>query len=219
MTATTPTGPTGLITTVIFDFAGVMVSSPWAGLAAAGGGNLELLIGSYEEDTDHPWHRVERGELAILDWVTEITALGAEQGVEIDFTPLQTLLGDMAVHHQMVERARALRSDGYRVGLLTNNVREGSASWRAKIPVDELFEVVIDSCEVGMRKPNPAIYALALDQLGVTDPATAVFLDDAPGNVDGARRAGLHAILVDDPDEAIAELDALLSAHAHALGE
>jgi epoxide hydrolase-like predicted phosphatase len=207
MTAPVPAGP---ITTVLFDFAGVMVSSPWGPLTEAGGGNLELLIGSYAEDTDHPWHRVERGELAIMDWVTEITELGKAQGVEIDFAPLQSLLGDMTVHDQVVERCRTLREAGYRVGLLTNNVREGSASWRAKIPVDELFEVVVDSCEVGMRKPNPAIYLLALELLGVTDPSTAVFLDDAPGNVDGARRAGLHAILFDDPDIALAELDALL---------
>jgi epoxide hydrolase-like predicted phosphatase len=208
---TAPTGPTGPITTVLWDFAGVCVSSPWAALADAGGGNLELLIGTYDEDTDHPWHRVERGELAILDWVTEITELGKAQGIEIDFSPLQSLLGDMEVHHEVVERIRALRAEGYRVGLVTNNVREGSAAWRAKIPVDDLFEVVIDSSEVGMRKPNPAIYHLALEQLGVTDPATAVFIDDALGNVEGARRAGLHALHFEETEATLLALDELLA--------
>jgi putative hydrolase of the HAD superfamily len=208
---TAPTGPTGSITTVLWDFAGVCVSSPWAALADAGGGNLELLIGTYDEDTDHPWHRVERGELAILDWVTEITELGKAQGIEIDFSPLQRLLGDMEVHHEVVERIRALRAEGYRVGLVTNNVREGSAAWRAKIPVDDLFDVVIDSSEVGMRKPNPAIYHHALDLLGGVPPAEAVFLDDSPGNVVGAQRAGLHAILVEEPEAAVRALDALLA--------
>ena len=208
MTAVVPPGP---ITTVLFDFAGVITSSPWGALAAAGGGDLELLIGSYEEDTDHPWHRVERGEMAIQDWAAEIAEMGKEQGVEVDFGPLAALLGEMTVHQQIVDRIRSLKGEGYRVGLITNNVREGSASWRALIPVDELFEVVIDSSEVGMRKPNPAIYHLALEQLGVTDPATAVFLDDAPGNVEGARRAGLHSILVEDPDAAIAALDLFLA--------
>jgi putative hydrolase of the HAD superfamily len=208
---TAPTGPTGSITTVLWDFAGVCVSSPWAALADAGGGNLELLIGTYDEDTDHPWHRVERGELAILDWVTEITELGKAQGIEIDFSPLQSLLGDMEVHHEVVERIRALRAEGYRVGLVTNNVREGSAAWRAKIPVDDLFEVVIDSSEVGMRKPNPAIYHLALEQLGVTDPATAVFIDDALGNVEGARRAGLHALHFEETEATLLALDELLA--------
>ncbi len=200
------------ITAVLFDFAGVVTSSPWAALAAAGGGNLELLIGTYEEDTDHPWHRVERGELGIAEWAAEIAELGKEQGVEIDFTPLQALLGEMTVHEPIVERVRRLRADGYRVGLITNNVREGSAAWRALVPVDELFEIVVDSSEVGMRKPNPAIYHHALELLGGVPPSEAVFLDDAPGNVEGARRAGLAGILVDDVDRALAELDQLLGA-------
>lgn len=202
--------PTRTITTVLFDFAGVLTSSPWAAIASAGGGNLELLIGDYGEDGDHPWHRVERGELAITDWALEVTALGHELGIEVDFTPLQALLGDLTVHEQIVERIRELRAEGYRLGLITNNVREGSATWRALVPVDELFDVVVDSCEVGMRKPNPAIYHHALELLGGVPPSEAVFLDDAPTNVEGARVAGLSAILVDDPDRALAELDTLL---------
>ncbi len=198
------------ITTVLFDFAGVLVSSPWAALAAAGGGNLELLIGAYDEDGDHPWHQVERGEMAITDWALAVTALGAEQGIEVDFAPLQALLGELTVHDQVIDRVRSLRTEGYHLGLVTNNVREGSASWRALVPVDELFDVVIDSSEVGMRKPNPAIYHLALERLGGIDPGEAVFLDDAPGNVVGAERAGLRAILFDDPDTALRELDQLL---------
>jgi putative hydrolase of the HAD superfamily len=105
---------------------------------------------------------------------------------------------------------RRLREEGYRLALITNNVREGSATWRALVPVDELFDVVVDSSEVGMRKPNPAIFHHALERLGVA-PHAAVFLDDTPGNVEGARRAGLAAILVEDPDAALAELDALLA--------
>ncbi len=202
--------PARVITTVLFDFAGVLVSSPWGALTAAGGGNLELMIGSYEEDTDHPWHRVERGELGIAEWAVEVTQLGADAGIEVDFTPLQALLGEMTVRHQMVDRIRELRARGYRLGLVTNNVREGSATWRAMLPLEELFDVVVDSSEVGMRKPNPAIFHHTLELLGVDDPAEAVFLDDSPGNVDGARRAGLHAIHVEDPDEALAALDALL---------
>lgn len=207
-----PVVPPGRYTTVLFDFAGVLTSSPWGAMAAAGQGDLELLIGSYELDTDHPWHRVERGELAIGEWMVAVTELGRERGVEVDFGPLQAMLGELTVHDQIVERVRRLRHEGYRLGLITNNVREGSATWRALVPVDDLFDVVVDSSEVGMRKPNPAIYHHALELLGEADPSAAVFLDDSPGNVAGAERAGLTAILVDDPDEAIAALDALLTA-------
>jgi putative hydrolase of the HAD superfamily len=199
------------ITAVLFDFAGVLTSSPWGALAAAGGGNLELLIGSYEEDTDHPWHQVERGEMAIADWAVAVSETGRAQGIEVDFTPLQALLGDMTLHEPIIERVRTLRTEGYKLGLITNNVREGSAMWRSLVPVDELFDAVVDSSEVGMRKPNPAIYHHALSLLGDVPPAEAVFLDDSPGNVVGAQRAGLHAILVDDPSDAVAALDALLA--------
>ena len=198
------------IKAVLFDFAGVLTSSPWGAMAEAGGGNLELLIGSYEEDTDHPWHQVERGEMAIVDWMTAVSETGKAQGVEVDFSPLRAMLGEMTLHDPVIDRVRTLRDEGYQLGLITNNVREGSATWRAMVPVDELFDVVVDSSEVGMRKPNPAIYHHALDALGVA-PDEAVFLDDSPGNVEGARRAGLHAILVDDPVEAVEALDELLA--------
>jgi putative hydrolase of the HAD superfamily len=200
-----------LIKAVLFDFAGVLTSSPWIAMTAAGGGNLELLIGSYEEDTDHPWHQVERGEMAITDWMAAVTETGKAQGIEVDFSPLAAMLGEMTLHEPIIERVRTLRDDGYQLGLITNNVREGSATWRAMLPVDELFDVIIDSSEVGMRKPNPAIYHHALEALGGVPPEQAVFLDDAPGNVEGAKRAGLHAILVDDPETAVRDLDALLA--------
>ena len=199
------------ITTVLFDFAGVLVSSPWPAMTEAGGGNLELLIGAYEEDGDHPWHQVERGEIGIGEWVTEVTRRGNEIGIEVDFTPLSAMLGELTVHTEVVERVRSLRAAGYQLGLITNNVREAAGSWRALVPVDELFDVIVDSSEVGMRKPNPAIFLRALELLGGVAPEAAVFLDDAPGNVVGARKAGLHAIHVETPDQALAELDALLA--------
>lgn len=210
MSADTPDEPRS-ITTVLFDFAGVLTSSPWVAMAEAGGGDLELLIGSYEDDSDHPWHQVERGEIDIAEWATEVTRRGAAAGIEVDFSPLQAMLGEMTIHTEVVDRVRSLRADGYRVGLITNNVREASASWRALVPVEELFEVIVDSSEVGMRKPNPAIFLHALELLGGVEPGSAVFLDDAPGNVVGARLAGLHAIHVETPAQALAELDALLA--------
>ena len=198
------------ITTVRFDFAGVLTSSPWGAMTEAGGGNLSLLIGSYEQDTDHPWHQVERGELAITDWAVAVTELGRAQGIEVDFAPLSALLGSMTLHEQVIDRVRTLRVEGYRLGLITNNVSEGRATWRAMLPLDELFEIVVDSSEVGMRKPNPAIFHHALALLGGVAPEAAVFLDDSSGNVIGAQRAGLQAILVQDPDAALKELDLLL---------
>ena len=78
----------------------------------------------------------------------------------------------------VVETVRALQSAGIRNGIITNNAREFADGWRRLIPVDELFDDVVDSSAVGLRKPNPAIYELALSRLAVRDPSATVFLDD-----------------------------------------
>lgn len=211
---TDPSTPADLpaqIDAVLFDFSGVITSSPWPALQASAGGDLEFIVGPYHEDTDHPWHCLERGELTIEEWVAAMQVVADETGRTLDLAPLQSLLGDLTVHDDVVATIGALRAEGYRTALVTNNVREGASAWRAKIPVDDLFDAVIDSSSVGMRKPDPAIFAYSLDVLGGVAPHRAVFLDDVEGNIAGARRAGLHTILVDDPPgPALAALDLLL---------
>ncbi|HEX7166178.1 MAG TPA: HAD family phosphatase [Acidimicrobiales bacterium] len=204
---------------VLFDLHGVVTSSPWAALAevgTAGGVDadtvLRLMLGDYAEDGDHPWHRLERGEIPLDEYGRSLVAAATEAGIALDFSRLRGFNDRVLVNDRVVARARSLRQDGYRTALVTNNVRELAGGWRALVPADELFDVVVDSSDVGVRKPNPAIFLLALERLGGIEPGRAVFLDDAPGNVEGARRAGLHAILVDDADVALAELDRLLEA-------
>ena len=205
------------IRAVLFDFSGVLTTSPWPAIRASADGDLEFLTGPYHEDTDHPWHRLERGEITIEEWLATVQAAADETGRTLDLTPLQTLLGDLTVHDDVVAHIGALRADGYRTALVTNNVREGSTSWRAMIPVDDLFDVVVDSSAVGMRKPDPAIFTHTLDLLGSVAPDRAVFLDDVESNLAGARRAGLHTILVGDPPAAaLSELDRFLGRPAPA---
>lgn len=206
-----------MIRAVLFDLHGVLTSSPWATLASVGTGAgktqeevLAVMLGDYATDDDHPWHRLERGEIGLGEYLPAVMALAAEAQVELDFNQLRGFNERIVVHDDVVARVRSLRTEGYRTAVVTNNIREASAGWRALFPVDELFDVVVDSSDVGVRKPNPAIFTIALDRLGGLAPEEAVFLDDAPGNVEGARRAGLHAIHVDDVAAALRELDALL---------
>lgn len=199
------------IQAILFDFSGVLTTSPWPALTATAGGDLELLVGPYHEDTDHPWHRLERGEITIKQWMEDIQALADAQGKTLDLSLLGALLGSLTVHANVVDHIAGLRADGYRTALVTNNVREGSATWREMIPVDDLFDVVVDSSFAGLRKPDPAIFAHTLDLLGGIAPDRAVFLDDIETNLAGARLAGLHTVLVGDPpDAALDELDRLL---------
>jgi epoxide hydrolase-like predicted phosphatase len=84
-----------------------------------------------------------------------------------------------------------------RLGVLTNNVAEFRERWRSMLPFDELFDDVVDSHEVGLRKPNPAIYQLALERLGA-EPGRSAFLDDVPTNVWAAEGVGMLAVVVDE---------------------
>lgn len=203
---------------VVFDLSGVVISSAFDAIAdtvtgaASRDEALALLLGPYGEDTDHVWHRVERGEAPIAEWVAWVGEQGEAAGITVDWEAFASMLGRLTVHEVVVDRVRSLRVEGYRTALCTNNVREGSKAWRERVPVDELFDAVVDSSEVGMRKPDPRIYLHTLALIGIDDPARAVFLDDHPGNVAGAERAGLAALLVGDPAEAIVALDRLLVA-------
>ena len=94
--------------------------------------------------------------------------------------------------------------------MLTNNVREWEPLWRTKLPIDEIFETVVDSGFVGLRKPDPAIYALVLERLGL--PAEeCVFVDDLERNIDAARALGFAVVQHEETERTIAELDALLA--------
>ena len=115
------------------------------------------------------------------------------------------------VHENVVTRARSLFDGGYKTALVTNNAHEFREHWTKTIPLGELFHEVVDSSEVGVRKPDPRIFELTLERLGGIAPEEAVFLDDYPGNVAAAERLGMRGVLVGpDPSKALAELDAIL---------
>ena len=203
---------------VLYDFGGVFTVSPFTAAREAGellglsvDVALELCFGPYHEDTDHPWHRLERGEIAMESAREALIELAAARGYDIDpFTMLARLARPDDQRDEVVARAKAIRAAGVRTALVTNNIAEFGDAWRAMVPVDELFEIVIDSCHAGVRKPNPAIFEFALDALGVQAEETA-FLDDHPANVAAAQQLGMSGIVVgDDRLAAFDELDALL---------
>ena len=205
---------------VLFDFGGVFTPSPFHVLEQAAGELgvapevvLATCFGGYDQDTDHPWHRLERGECTVEEALAGIAALARESGYDID--PIAVLSkgmgGGKVLRDDVVELVREIRALGLRTAVVTNNIREFSSGWRALLPVDELFDVVVDSCEEGVRKPDPRIYQRALERLGGVAPERAVFIDDAVGNVRAAQALGMQAVLVaPDPADAIAELRALV---------
>jgi epoxide hydrolase-like predicted phosphatase len=207
------------IEAVLFDFGGVFTPSPFdaaeelgASLGAAPGRLLEIVFGPYHEDTNHPWHRLERGEIPLLEARDAIIALGAAEGIDTDPFRLFARMGaGGSARAPMVERAQRIVAHGYRTALVTNNAHEFREGWRRLVPADELFQVIVDSSEVGMRKPDPRIFELALARLGGIRPERALFLDDAASNVAAAEKLGIQSVLVRaDLRDALAALDALL---------
>jgi putative hydrolase of the HAD superfamily len=226
-----------VIRAVIFDYGGVFSTPLFRGIgdfeARMGypdGSVLELLFGdkayvgvegaAHRVDRDvpvetvtHDWHRLEIGELTLDDWFAGVRARAPDVlGTDIDMGAYLTFMAEMpiGVHWPIVHRARDLRAAGVPVALLTNNVAEWGDGWRSTIPVDELFDVVVDSSAVRMRKPDPAIYRLTCERVGVA-PGECVFLDDNTDNVRAARALGMEAVQVgEDPFAAVAELDAIL---------
>ena len=210
------------IKAVLFDFGGVFTDSPFHAVHAFGeelgvdaGEITRIVFGSYENDGDHPWHQLERGEITLEHCRDQILGLGVKRDLRID---IYDLFGRMAGNNAgadqkqpLVERVRSLKLQGYTTGIITNNVREFGDGWRGLIPVDELFDFVVDSSSVGVRKPDPRIFEIALAQLGGAAPGQIVFLDDYQANVDAARTLGFQAITVGtDLLATIAQLDELL---------
>lgn len=210
------------IDAVLFDFGGVFTESPFEAarnFATSIGIEphvmLDTVFGPYDRDSDHPWHRLERGEMGLIDAREQILELGRDRGFDADLFRVLAALGrSSGPRESFIERAQALRKRGIASALVTNNVREFRDAWRALIPVDELFDLVVDSCEVGYRKPDPRIFQKALEQLGGIPPQHALFLDDYEGNVKAARELGVHGIHVEpNPAAALAEYDRLLALH------
>ena len=205
---------------VLFDFGGVFTDSPFHAFSAyttkIGATReqvTEIVFGGYVVDSDHPWHQVERGEITLENARERIMALGREQGLDVDIWEVFMAMAENGggLRTELVDYVPRIRASGLATGIITNNVVEFRDHWRGMLPVDELFDFVIDSSEVGMRKPNPAIFELALETGGFT-PGQVLFLDDYEGNVIAAQALNIRSILVDgDGAKTVADLDAVLS--------
>jgi putative hydrolase of the HAD superfamily len=200
--------PPGAVLELLFGDKGYIGVEGWGHATDA---DVAASVGS--ESVTHDWHRMEIGEMTLDDWFAGIRARAPEVlGQPIDMDAYLTFMAEMpvGVHWPVVHRARKLIADGVPIALLTNNVKEWGDHWRATFPVDELFEVVVDSCEVGMRKPDARIYLLTCERIGVA-PEASVFIDDNAENIAAARALGMETVhFGEDPFAAVAELDAIL---------
>lgn len=211
-----------MIKAVISDFGGVLttpLAGSFQGIADKSGVTLaalgQALAALHERSGAHPLHELECGRMTESVFVEGLRgALSEQLGREIVMDGFADTLWDgLFANEPMIAFMASLRAHGLRMALLTNNVREWELRWRALAPIDEIFELVIDSAFVGVRKPDPEIYELAVAGLGLRADE-CLFVDDVEVNCEGAVAAGMQAVVFRDNEQAIAEMRAALGAAA-----
>jgi putative hydrolase of the HAD superfamily len=204
---------------VLWDFGGVILSSPFEAF-----NRYEAEIGLPKDfirslnarngDTN-AWAKMERSEVSLEGFVELFEEEARQQGHKLDgWRILQSLSGD--IRPQMVEALRRCKQ-AFRVACITNNMKHGEGPGMARsadtaqavAEIMTLFEHVVESSKLGLRKPDPRIYRHACDLLGV-QPEECIYLDDLGINLKPARALGMRTIKVGDPDAAIDELQAMV---------
>jgi putative hydrolase of the HAD superfamily len=207
------------IEAVVSDFGGVLTSpllNSFAALQDSSGISLESLghaMGAiWERDGAHPLFELETGrmsEAAFLESLGE--ELSRQLGRDVEMHGFgERYFAHLHPNQQLIDYMSTLRDRGYKLAICTNNVREWADRWRAMLPVDEIFSVVVDSAFVGVRKPERRIYEITLERLGVSADV-ALMIDDVELNCDGARDVGMSAVWFQSTEQAIDEIEAALA--------
>ena len=204
---------------VLWDFGGVILSSPFEAFRIyeqEAGLPKDFIRGLNARNPDtNAWAKMERSEVPLPDFVSLFESEALAAGHKLDgWRVLRAISGD--IRPQMVEALRRCKAR-FRVACITNNMKAGEGPGMARSPdkaaavaeVMSLFEHVVESSKLGLRKPDPRIYRHACDLLGV-EPEHCVYLDDLGINLKPARALGMQTIKVGDPDVAIAELEAIV---------
>jgi epoxide hydrolase-like predicted phosphatase len=211
--------PATKIEAVVFDFGGVLITSISNQVGAIAASHdvetalmLEVLLGPRASGPDHPWHRAERGEIAVAEIQGLLVPWGQARGITLHGDEMERLLapGGYTVVDDMIELVARLRADGYQTGLLTNTFAEFQPTMQRDIDFDQ-FDAVVESFAVGSRKPERAIYETTREWLDV-DHEAILYLDDFDQNLTEPAALGWTTIQVSDHGQAISELDRVLGA-------
>ncbi|TET53461.1 MAG: hypothetical protein E3J64_03520, partial [Anaerolineales bacterium] len=196
---------------VLFDWGGVLERLPGEDLGEEIERRLSLQPGDLANALwGRAWRQLSVGAITDEQYTARVAeALGLPSPADADRIR-DDLYGDDRLNREVLEAARSLRRD-YRVGLVSNawQGQYDYVSERFGLDVKAEFDVYVNSAWVGLRKPDPAIYWLALAELGV-EPEEAILVDDLQRNLDSARQLGIHTVQFVDPDTSLAELESLL---------
>jgi putative hydrolase of the HAD superfamily len=203
-------GPVIALKAVLFDLGGVVLTSPFEAFARfeqANGLPPGFIRSLNATNADHnAWAQLERNAVTFEEFCRLFEAEASAAGHDLDAATVMGLLAG-EIRHEMVVAIRRCQ-ERLRTAALTNNftLPDGDP---AMLEIRELFEVIVESSRLGVRKPDPRFYELACAELGI-EPPEAVFLDDLGVNLKPARALGMTTIKVDEPGRAIAELEAVV---------
>ena len=204
---------------IVSDFGGVLTSAlldSFVGVLDLSGVSFEELgkamAALAERDGSNPLFELETGRLSEARFMGSISdELSAQRGSRVELAGFgERYFRHLKPNEHMIEYMRGLHERGYKLAICTNNVREWEARWRAMLPVDEIFDVVVDSAFVGARKPEREIYEITLERLG-TAPEATLFIDDVEINCQAAQQLGIEAIHFRSTDQAIEAIEAALA--------
>jgi putative hydrolase of the HAD superfamily len=207
------------IEAVITDFGGVLTSplvDSFVSATQASGISLEdlgkAMAAVAERDGINPLVELETGRLTESAFFARLSdQLSDQRGSRVELDGFgEVWFEQLKPNEALIAYMRELRARGYKLAICTNNVREWEARWQAMVPIDEIFDVVVDSAFVGTRKPEPEIYRITLERLGATPDAT-LFIDDTEVNCDGARQLGMAAVRFRRTEQTIEEIEAALA--------
>ncbi len=204
---------------VLWDFGGVITSSPFEAFnrfEAEKGLPADFIRGINATNPEtNAWAQLESSEISVDEFDEAFAAEARAKGHEVGGKQVLDLLsGD--IRPEMVKALNLIR-EKFRVACITNNVKSGKGPGMARsankaeaiADIMATFEIVVESSKVGIRKPNPAIYELACEKLGIS-PNEVVYLDDLGINLKPARALGMTTIKVLDSGQALDELEAHL---------
>jgi len=198
-----------MIRAVLWDFGGVITTSPFESFARyerENGLPADFIRGlNAANHHENAWAKLERSEVAFDEFCTLYEAEAAAAGHALDARAvIACLSGD--VRPAMVNALRAIKSKGLKQACLTNNFTSMDSDRNGRTPILDLFDVIVESSRIGVRKPEPAFYTTACDLLEI-EPNEAVMLDDLGVNLKPARELGMRTIKVVDPDVALQQLE------------
>lgn len=205
---------TDAIEAVVCDYGGVLtnpLSDTFASFEAATGVSAiqigTAMAAAAAEDGQHPMAELETGRITEASFLQRL-GRHMERPPEwlADGGFRRAWFSGRTANQPLVAYLLRLRARGLRIALLTNNVREWEPLWRATLPVDELFDLVVNSAEEGTRKPEPEIYRRTVERLGL--PARGcLFVDDLEENCATARAVGMRAVRFTSNEQAIADIE------------